>query len=127
MPYVAGAVVGVLAFMGIVVCAIWFPWIGEPQNKWWRDFAFFTTFLFFILISRNWRFHKRFQFWAAVAVLAAAHTTGVLLFISHVHLLTILAYAVLLFFEIIVGDVFLRRLLHDGERKKDRVNADSTQ
>lgn len=110
-PYVVGAAIGLLLSLGIIASVLWFPWIGNARNKWWLDFLFFTAFLFSILISINWRFHKQPRLWISIAILAPAHTTGIFLFIAFVHPLKPIHYAFLIYFEAVIGQVLLQRFV----------------
>lgn len=112
-PYLVGIAIGLLGAIGLIVCVIWFPGILEERNKWWRDFAFFTAFLFFVLISRNWQSHARLKLWILLVLLLVCHS-AILLFINHIYQLAPIQYVFLTFFEAVAADVLLQSSMARG-------------
>jgi hypothetical protein len=108
---VVGLLLSVGIFVPMFISLVWFPGFLTARNKWWLDFLFFSGLLFSIVISRNWEFHRQFRFWASIIVMAIVHTTGVLLFIIFVRELNPIQYAILIYFEFVIGSVFLKRFM----------------
>lgn len=116
-PYAVGLVVGLLIAAGIFIVVVYFPWLVAEKNRWWGDFVFFTVFLFFVVLSRNWRFHKEPKFWLIIVLSALVHTTVVLPFTRYVHRLAVLPYATVMFLEIVAIELILISSCEtDGQR-----------
>jgi hypothetical protein len=99
---------------------VWFPVLESQGSKRWIDFSYFTAFLFFVLISTNWRFHRKRQLWGALGIPFLAHTAGIVMYMKYVQDLIPRNYVVLLFFETVVGELILQ---HTAKRSKKETSA----
>jgi phosphatidylserine synthase len=115
-PYFIGMALGLLLCASIVTTVIWLPSIWRKENEWLVRLIFFTTSLFFVLISTNWRFRNHPKLWIAIAILALVHAILIIRFMDRVRELRVRDYAVILFVETFLGGLVVNKTL-DGPQE----------
>jgi hypothetical protein len=106
-PYVLGFSIALCIGVAIVVSVLWFPWIWDEKYKQLRDFLFFSTIIFIVVIRRYGDRRRVPRFWLALSILAVAHSVGFWLFISRVRGLRPIEFILVTVIELLPAVFFI--------------------